>query len=316
MIPGPAQPVLEAGSFCSVAVQTASGPHCTPMVFAMSGGRLWVTTSRGSVKARAWQADGRISGLVRHDGRCVMFSGSVRTYDALDAGTWRASLLDAPALTRASVRFTAKNARFFAGYAFDARAVPFAWTPPGRVFVGVDLDRVAVVGDDGGLIAAAGSWARGSSSRPSYRSAGRGADPLAGLPGEVGARLGRKGFGALAVEGGDGIVVLPAAWLAGDHQLAAAVPGSAMMLAATGAQERAALSVDRASWWRARDMVGAMVQADAESFQLARLSSGAKSAASLVRATGVDPDGAVLVRLRPRRLVWWLGWSSGAVTPA
>jgi len=135
------------------------------------------------------------------------------------------------------------------------------------------------------------------------------------LPEDARSRLGRSGTGALAVEGDRGLVVVPVAWAAGAHQLTAAAAGSAMALAAADASGRAALSADRASWWRAGDMVGAMVQADAESFDPTRLSSGAKSAASLVRASGADPDHSVLVRLRPRRIVWWLGWSSGTVSP-
>ncbi|MEO8501825.1 MAG: pyridoxamine 5'-phosphate oxidase family protein [Vicinamibacteria bacterium] len=47
------QAVLEEGPFCAVATMTPRGPHCTPLVFAYSSGRLWLTTSRGSVKARA-----------------------------------------------------------------------------------------------------------------------------------------------------------------------------------------------------------------------------------------------------------------------
>jgi len=47
------QQVLEDGQFCAVAAQTPNGPHCTPLVFAYSGARLWLTTSRGSVKARS-----------------------------------------------------------------------------------------------------------------------------------------------------------------------------------------------------------------------------------------------------------------------
>ena len=59
------QQVLEQGPFCAVAATTPRGPHCTPLVFAYSGGRVWLTTSRGSVKARAWKVDPGVAGLVR-----------------------------------------------------------------------------------------------------------------------------------------------------------------------------------------------------------------------------------------------------------
>jgi nitroimidazol reductase NimA-like FMN-containing flavoprotein (pyridoxamine 5'-phosphate oxidase superfamily) len=58
------QSVLEQGSFCHVATAAPSGPHCTPLVFAYSGGRLWLTTSRRSVKTRSWKADPSAAGLV------------------------------------------------------------------------------------------------------------------------------------------------------------------------------------------------------------------------------------------------------------
>ena len=44
------QGVLEEGQFCAVAASTPNGPHCTPLVFAYSGARIWLTTSRRSVR--------------------------------------------------------------------------------------------------------------------------------------------------------------------------------------------------------------------------------------------------------------------------
>ena len=61
------QEVLDRGQFCAVAAMTPRGPHCTPLVFANSGARLWLTTSRRSVKARAWRTDPSVAGLVRSD---------------------------------------------------------------------------------------------------------------------------------------------------------------------------------------------------------------------------------------------------------
>jgi hypothetical protein len=34
------QTVFEQGPFCAVAAPTPDGPHCTPLVFAYSGGRI------------------------------------------------------------------------------------------------------------------------------------------------------------------------------------------------------------------------------------------------------------------------------------
>ena len=89
----------------------------------------------------------------------VTFTGTVRTYDALDRRTWGAAVAGATSIARATAAFSAKNARFFAGYAVDARQVPFAWTPPGRVFVGVDVERTALVDPQGVQEVAAGGAA-------------------------------------------------------------------------------------------------------------------------------------------------------------
>jgi pyridoxamine 5'-phosphate oxidase-like protein len=314
LLPERAERVLEGGTFCFAAADTPRGPHLTPLVFALSGGHVWLTTSRGSVKARAWAREPRVAGLVQHGVDGVAFAGRVRTYDVLDAGTWAPSILGAPALAAAGARFTRKNARFFAGYAVDARQVPLAWTPPGRVFARIELERGALL-HGGSVLETWGPWPGTSGSAQRFRRSARGPDPLEGLPAGVAERIGRSGWGAaIAVEGDAGTAVLPAGWVATDHELFAALPRAWFDLAGAGTGERVALALNRASWWRASDMAGAMVQGDASLSAVEQLSSGAASAAELARTAGVgDPERAVVARIAPRRLVWWLGWSSGAV---
>ena len=301
--------VLDEGVFCSVATSTPRGPHGTPLVFAFSGGRVWLTTSRGSVKARAWRADPTMAGLVRHGDLAVSFTGRVHTYDLLDRGTWGASVAIAPAIARASVRFSKKNARFFAGYAVDARQVPFAWTPPGRVFVGIDVDRTALL-DLRGVDEGKGRWGGDVESHDTFRAAKQGDDPLASLPPEVAGPLGRDGSGTLAVTGAYGPVALPVRWRAEEAALYAALPEESLSLVDAGPDAPVALTVDLPSAWRARDMVGAMAQGSGSFHVLNRLGRGAKSARTLVAS--IDPDAGALVRIAPERLVWWKGWASGS----
>ena len=144
-VPAPIRRILEEGAFCHVATLTPKGPHLTPMVFASAAERVWVTTSRGSVKARAWRRDPAVAGLVRSGDRAAAFTGTVTTYDLLETGTWGRSVARGPLLALAGFRFTQKNARFFAGYAVDAHQVPLAWSPPGRVFAEIRLERTATL---------------------------------------------------------------------------------------------------------------------------------------------------------------------------
>ena len=178
------QQVLEEGAFCAVVTSTPHGPHCTPLVFAYSGGRLWLTTSRGSVKARGWKADPAVAGLVRHGDLSVMFTGTVKSYDALDRNTWGAAVAGATSIARATARFSKKNARFFAGYAMDARQVPLAWTPPGRVFVGIDLDRTALLDEDG-VQEGRGRWGGETISHRTFRRAKDEGSPFSQVPAEM-----------------------------------------------------------------------------------------------------------------------------------
>ena len=308
--------VLERGSFCYVATATRHGPHVTPTVFAYSGGKLWLTTSRGSVKARVWRENPSVGGLVRWGGTAVAFDGRVRTFDLLDVASWARDVLEAPALAVASSRFTRKNARFFAGYAADARRVPLSWTPPGRVFTAIELERVAVLGH-GEPIEQGGVWSRGLVSAERFRARRAGEPPLADLPPDVAEKLGTRGAGALAVEGAGGIVVLPCAWVADGAHLYATLSEAELGLAdLRSPRVPAALVIDRASWWRARHMVGAMLRGTGDVVATDRLVSGGRSADRIVEAAGAEAQGAALVRLRPERIVWWRGWSSSTVAVA
>ena len=303
------QQVLEDGPFCAVAASTPRGPHCTPLVFAYSGGRIWLTTSRGSVKTRAWKADSSVAGLVRLGELAVSFTGTVKTYDALDRNTWGAAVAGATSIARATARFAKKNARFFAGYALDAHQVPLAWTPPGRVFVGIDLERTALLDEDG-VQEGRGRWGGEAEGHATFRQVKKGADPLGALPPDVAASLGRSGQGVLTIAGARTPVVVPVRWLAEVSTLYAALPAETLALADAGADATVALTVDEASPWRARDMAGAMVQGTAAFHVLEALGSGAKTARSI--ATALHPGAGALVRITPGRLVWWKGWTSGS----
>jgi len=314
-LPSDAQDVLERGDFCYLATGTRHGPHVTPTVFVLSDGRVWVTTSRGSVKARAWRHEPAVAGLVRSGDVAVIFTGSVRTFDLLEAGSWARDLVEAPALAVAATRFTRKNARFFAGYAIDAQHVPLSWTPPGRVFTAIELERLAIVGPSG-VAETFGEWPRGLVSMSRFRAARTGVPALDALPEDVREPLGEGGEGALAVEGDGGAVVLPVSWIADGGSLYAAAPRETLGLAnLTETRVRAALAIDRSSWWRARNMTGTMIRGSAEVAVLEALVSGAASATRLARASGAE-RGAALVRLRAEQLVWWRGWSSGTVAVA
>lgn len=300
--------VLTRGTFCSMAAFTGGRIHLTPVVFAFDGGRLWLTTSRTSVKARAWREDPRTAGLVVDGGLAVTFSGRIRAFDLLDPKTWAASALRSPLLTRAAARFTAKNARFFAGYARDAHKVPLSWTPPARVFASVDLEAAALLDPGSGTVVERwGAWGDRVRASSGYRSAGDGAGLI---PAEdVAEAVGAEGDGALAVDGTHP-AVLPCRWRTDGADYLAGVAQAHLELAGAESQVAAGLTAQRASAWRAREMRGFLAQGEATVHLPARARTGR---ASLER--DLEGLGEALVRLRPGRLVWWSGWTTGTVSP-
>jgi nitroimidazol reductase NimA-like FMN-containing flavoprotein (pyridoxamine 5'-phosphate oxidase superfamily) len=315
VVPAPVRGILEDGAFCHVATLTPTGPHVTPMVFATAGGRVWVTTSRDSVKARAWRRDRRVAGLVRLQDRSAAFTGSVTTFDLLDAESWGRSLANSPLLAVAGLRFTQKNARFFAGYAMDAHQVPLAWTPPGRVFAEIRLERSAIVERDRDT-SAWGAWGDTVEGTERFRAVRSRESPLSVLPEPIPDRLGTSGGGALALETRHGPVVLPVRWTLDGGGIYAVAPSETFELAEASREPAVALQVDRPSWWRARAMMGAMVRGTGEVAVVPRLASGGRSAARIARLAGIEPSDATLVRIRARSVVWWSGWSSGTVSLA
>ena len=312
VVPAPVRSVLEAGAFCHVGTLTPTGPHVTPMVFASAGGRVWVTTSRGSVKARAWKHDPRVAGLVRADDRAAVFTGTVTTYDLLDAESWGRSVVQGPLLALAGLRFTQKNARFFAGYAVDAHHVPLAWTPPGRVFAEIRFERTAIV-ESGRVASAWGEWGDVVDGVERFRAVRAGEPALARAPDPIRDRLGTSGAGALALETPSGPMVLPVRWTVDGGGLYAAAPSETLALAEPDRRPEVALQVDHASWWRARAMMGAMVRGSGEVAVVSALTSGSTSASRIARLAGVDASDAALVRVDAGSLVWWRGWTSGTV---
>jgi hypothetical protein len=319
-IPPEAGRALDAGILCHLAARVEGRPHLTPVVFVSDGGRLWLTTARSSAKARAWRADPVVAGLVRSPDAFVVFRGVVRTYDAFDPMSWPAATVRAPRILRAGARFSMKNARFFAGYAADARRVPLAWTPPGRVFAEVRLTAGRVYAHDGTPGPAWGPWreeeptyARGYRALPRRRSLDL------GVPASIRRALGSEGTAAMALDVSGRLTVIPVRWRRVGAQGVHEAVSTSALAALTGVRVTApaALAIDRASHWRASAMMGMLLQGSARAFA-AETNGGVRSVLERrVRRFDLrDWEGRsiAMFRIRPDRVVWWEGWTSGTVT--
>ena len=319
-LPPAARRVLDEGVTCYLAVRTPSGPHLTPVVYALDGGRLWLTTARSSVKARAWRADPSVAGLISTDDMAVSFRGEVRTFDALDPVSWPAAAVAGPRLVRAAARFSLKNARFFAGYAVDARRVPLAWAPPGRVFGEVRITSGILVScPDGSVVERWGGWLEAGavtiprSTRRDPATPGRGITPEVPnraldlrVPLAVRRALGSTGKGAFVLQDDRTLTVLSAGWrrVARERAYRVTVPGGGLSLP-RARRVISGLALDHASAWRAADMKGMLVRGTAE--RLGQTPPERSSRRPSARHS-------VELRLRPDSIVWWQGWASGTVS--
>ncbi|HJP64846.1 MAG TPA: pyridoxamine 5'-phosphate oxidase family protein [Actinomycetota bacterium] len=304
--------VLERGVLCHLAVATAHGPHLTPVVYVLHAGRLWLTTARSSVKARAWRSRPEVAGLIRHEGLAVTFRGRVITYDALDPLSWPGAVVGAPRIATAATRFSMKNARFFAGYAVDANRVPLSWSPPGRVFAAVRLTAGWLLAPDGPVGEGWGSWTTGTEYRKTFGVA-KGSAVDRKVPSGIRTAIGDEGEGALGLQDEGRLTVLPAAWrrVGSEGAYDAVLPTATLALADAGLRPRAAITVDRASRWRASAMTGILLQGPAELHSLEATTRGKQALRGRLRYP--DPDDLALVRVRPDRVVWWRGWTGGRV---
>ena len=176
--------------------------------------------------------------------------------------------------------------------------MPFAWTPPGRVFVGVDLERTALLDGDG-VQEGRGRWAGAAGSHGYVPPQRLGRRPDGGRSRTTSrADLGREGDGALAVAGSRGPVVLPVRWRAEEHALYAALPAETLALADAEPDAPVALTVDRVSEWRAATWSARWCRARRRSYVVGAVGSGAKSLGAL--ATSIAPGADALVRIAVR----------------
>ncbi|MGH2740731.1 MAG: pyridoxamine 5'-phosphate oxidase family protein [Actinomycetota bacterium] len=315
-VSGSAEAVLRDGRFCYVAADAKQGPHITPVVYVLDGHRLWLTTARGSVKARSWARDPMAGALVRHGDRAVTLRGRVSVYDAMDPATWPVSALRAPLLLRATARFSIKNVLYFAGYARDAPRVPLAWTPPGRILASIDLDHGAVLDlDRGRIVERWGTWGSRISPRTTFEVTPRRRMPDREAPGDLREVLGESGDGVIGLLGSAGHAVLPCRWAraAAEGAFYVVLPRRQLSLVSPKARGVGSLVIDRASHWRAAEMTGLLLRGEVEVFLPSRVRSRRAGLLSRAERAGPMPDDPAVLRLRPKEAVWWKGWSSGTV---
>src|SRR5436190_20054437 len=84
MSPGIAR-VLGGASFAYLAIETSSGPHVTPLLFAATPDRLWFGIGRGTLKARVVGKRPAVGVVVPGEAASVAIRGQAKLLDRLPA---------------------------------------------------------------------------------------------------------------------------------------------------------------------------------------------------------------------------------------
>ena len=271
--------VLDEADVLHVAVAARNGPHVTPAVFDVDGGRLWFVTPRRSVKAKVIGRRRRVGGLVQLDRWSVVLGGRARIVDPLTArGIFSIDrLLDLPL---AAAGYLGRNHRHATGTIRDHEAPTLALS---RVLVSIDIRRLALL-DGWSVVERWGGWGQSDLLLRGTPPPGTTPD-LKAVPAGIRNLLTDDAPVVLGWESVSGPLALPARWRAGTGELETS--GEAMVLAGAGSGGPACVTAER-SRYRLKSKEGLLLRGDGH----ARL----------------DGEGPVArVSLDTHRTTWWMG---------
>src|SRR5258708_3989748 len=287
--------LLAATAYADVAVDTRSGPHVTPAAFAGADGRLWVVSSRRTLRVRSVRRRHAASVLVRTGDRALVVSGSA---DVLSL--WRPSetvglVINTVPVVRAATTYALRNAGLLVnGFLRDIVAGAGDLTLYDRVLVAIEPERGLLLDGDAVL----DTWGRWGRVRPVERERIAVATPplddlLADLPAAVVGVLDSQAPASVGWTCPTGPVVLPALQSQADGRVQVATA--------------------------ALDAVGAPVRAQAcVTFHVADSVRPSSFRGVILRGEGrVVRRGAARTTLDvpPDRVTWWAAFRSGTAPP-
>ena len=141
---GEAGRVLHRGALVYVAIGTTRGPLVTPVLYGVTGDRIWFLTNRHALKAKVLRRDPRAAWVVPADGRAAVMTGVARLYSPLHPIDLLAA---APRPQAALASWAARNPRQVAGFLRDSLTDPVRAMPHDQVLVELQPDTVDVVDD-------------------------------------------------------------------------------------------------------------------------------------------------------------------------
>lgn len=143
--PAVAGPLAE-GRQAYVAITTERGPHITPELYAVAGGRLWFFAGLGTLKARTLPRHPAVAVAVPAGTRTVVVAGRAASFHPAALPRHVPAPATLLATPRALARYSLRNAVDLAGFAADFVAGRLGRRlPEPRVLFAVVPDRVALL---------------------------------------------------------------------------------------------------------------------------------------------------------------------------
>ena len=271
--------VLHEADVFYLAVASSNGPHVTPAVFDVDGGRLWFLTPRRSVKARVIDRHRRVGALVQLGQWSVVIGGRARIVDPLTArGIFSpGTLLDLPF---AAAGYLSRNSRHATGTIRDHQAPTLALS---RVMVSVDIRRLALL-DGWTVVDRWGRWDGADRLLRGEPPAGTAPD-LSQVPPGVRNLLGDDSPVVLGWNSPAGPLALPARWQAGTGELETSA--EAMTMAGALPESPTSVCAER-SRYRLKSKQGLLLTGDG-------------------RARLADDPAVARIGLDIQRTTWWKG---------
>jgi hypothetical protein len=295
--------LLAASPYAEVGVDTRLGPHVTPAAFAAASGRLWVVSSRRTVRVRSVRRTGHAAALVRQDERAVVVSGRAQVLSVWRRDEALALLAGSLPAARAAAAYTVRNAgTVLAGFLADLLMGAGDPTVYDRVLVAIDADRGMLL-DGPDLLATWGRWGTGGRARSGRRgSAGQRAprqgaappsldDLLRNLPPRVAATLDDPRPASLGWSTPSGCVVLPAT--------GTATPGRVTVASA---------ALDHAGGPRAQPEGACVTVHDSPGLRPSTFHGAVLRGEGRVARHGAERS---TVAVAAERISWWSGFESG-----
>lgn len=283
--------LLNTTPYADVAVATRRGPHATPAAFAAAGGRLWVVSSRRTVRVRAIRRTGLAAALVRSGDRSVVVSGRAAVLSPWPPSEAIALAAGALPAAQAATLYTLRNLRIvLAGFAADLVTGAGDPTVYDRVLLAIDADRGLLV-EGTEVLDTWGRWRR--TARPAPARPADAVPPLddllAGVPPVPAAALERRDTAALGWLGPTGPVILPA--LGGVEDGRVQVAAGALDVVSADNRSEACITVHDSDTTRPSGYRGVVLRGE-----------GRVTRRGGSRAT---------VSVRADRVSWWSGFRAG-----